>query len=161
MLPSGPMIRLAPLVLLVASCMPPQAPVEAGGGPELTAAVDAMYDDLSERRWDALATHFLPDATVVFCSAKGPNRKSVADFIEMVRKKVDGLEVFEERMTHSWVRNYHDIAVVWSTFEGKEGSKENVKTWSGVDAFTLMKVNGAWRITQVAVYVDPPTPKKP
>jgi hypothetical protein len=55
---------------------------------------------------------------------------------------------------------YGDIAIVWSKFEGKEGTKEKVRTWSGIDAFTLMKDKGAWRISQVAVYVDRPDPKK-
>jgi hypothetical protein len=160
MLPSGPMIRLAPLALLAASCVPAPGPAEAGGGPELAAAVEAMYDDLSSRRWEALATHFLPDATIVFSTPTGPNRKTRSEFIEMVSKKVEGLEIFEERMESAWVRVYGDIAIVWSKFEGKEGTKEKVRTWSGIDAFTLMKDKGAWRISQVAVYVDRPDPKK-
>ena len=163
MLPSGPMIRLAPLALLVASCMPgpAPAPAEAGPGPELAAAVELMYDDLSSRRWDALAAHFLPEASVVFSTPKGPRRMTPPAFIEMVSKKVEGLEVFEERMQYpAWVRDYGDVAVVWSTFAGKEGSKDNVRTWTGVDAFTLMKVDGRWKISHIAVYVDPPATKK-
>jgi hypothetical protein len=149
------MRNLAPaLLLLLASC------VAAPRGPdpktaEVIASVDRMYDDLSSRRWDALEAHFLPEATLVFSGENGPKRVTVPQFIEMVRKNVEGKEVFEERMLNSWVRTHEDLAFVWSSFAGRVGTAENFKTWSGVDAFTLVKVDGRWKVSQIAVSKDP------
>jgi hypothetical protein len=149
------MRNLAPaLLLLLASC------VAAPRGPdpktaEVIASVDRMYDDLSSRRWEALEAHFMPEASLVFSGEKGATRVTVPQFIDMVRKNVEGKEIFEERMLSSWVRTHGDLAFVWSSFAGRIGTAENYKTWSGVDAFTLLKVDGRWRVSQIAVSKDP------
>ena len=153
------MRRFLPALLLLASCMPPPRPV--GPGPEVIVAIDQMYDDLSSRRWDALEAHFLPEASLVFATANGPRRLTPTAFIEMVKKAVEGKEVFEERMLTGSVRAHGDLATVWSSFEGREGNGTEIRTWSGVDAFTLVKVEGRWKISQVAVSKDPEeSPKK-
>lgn len=149
------MWRFAPVALLFASCVaPPPRPV--GPGPEVIAALEGMYADLSARRWDALEAHFLPEASLVFSTPAGPRRMTPAAFIEMVRKNVEGKEIFEERMTAGSVRAHENLATVWSSFEGREGTGPLVRTWSGVDAFTLVKVDGKWRIALIAVSQDPP-----
>jgi hypothetical protein len=154
----GAMRRLAPILLLLGSCVPPVRPV--GPGPEVITAVEGMYGDLSARRWDALEAHFLPEAALVFATPSGPRRMTPAKFVEMVRKNVEGKEIFEERMTAGSVRAHGDLAVVWSSFEGREGNGDDVRTWSGVDAFTLVKVEGRWRIALIAVSQDPPAPAR-
>jgi hypothetical protein len=151
------MRRLVPVLILLASCAGRARPV--GPGPEIIAAVDLMYDDLSARRWDALEAHFLPEASLVFATPAGPKRMTPAKFVEMVRKNVEGKEIFEERMMTGSVRAHENLATVWSSFEGREGNGADVRTWSGVDAFTLVKVEGRWRISQIAVSQDPPPPK--
>jgi hypothetical protein len=148
------MRRLFPVVLMFASC------VSAPKGPdpttaEVIASVERMYDDLSSRRWEALEAHFLPEASLVFSGEKGPKRVGVPQFIEMVRKNVEGKELFEERMTNAWVRTHGDLAFVWSSFAGRVGTAEKYETWSGVDAFTLLRVDGRWKVSQVAVSKDP------
>ena len=156
------MKRILPgLLLLLASCVGP--PSKAKSEPlttEVIAAVELMYDDLSSRRWDALQGNFLPDASLVFAMPAGPKRMMPPAFIEMVKKAVEGKDVFEERMTHAWGRTYGTLAVVWSTFAGREGNGEDIRMWTGVDAFTLVKIEGRWKISQVTVYQDPPEPKK-
>jgi hypothetical protein len=84
---------------------------------------------------------------------------NAAKFIEMVRKNVEGKEIFEERMVQAAVRAHENLATVWSSFEGKEGNGTDIRTWSGVDAWTLVKVEGRWMIADVAVSQDrkPPT----
>src|SRR5882672_12011379 len=114
------MRRLVPILLLLGSCMVPPRP-PAGPGPEIITAVEGMYDDLSSRRWDALEAHFLPEASLVFATPEGPRRMTPAKFVEMVRKNVEGKEIFEERMTAGSVRAHENLATVWSSFEGKEG----------------------------------------
>ena len=76
---------------------------------EVAAAVDVIYEDLSERRWDALEAHFLPEASLVFSTPKGPTRMSPPKFIEMMQKNLEGKTVFGERMAHAWVRTHGAI----------------------------------------------------
>jgi hypothetical protein len=149
------MKKLLPALLLLASCMAPSRRPDPGPGPEVIAAVELMYDDLSSRRWDQLEAHFLPEAALVFSSPTGPKRVSPLQFIETVKKNVEGKEVFEERMTAGAVRAHGNLATVWSSFEGREGTGTDIRTWSGVDAFTLVKVDGRWKIALVAVSQDP------
>jgi hypothetical protein len=155
------MTRVSPLVLLLlASCVTPKQPAGPNPGPEVIAAVELMYDDLSCRRWDALEAHFLPEASLVFATPEGPKRMAPDKFVAMVKKNVDGKEIFEERMVKGAVWAHQDLASVWSTFEGREGNAKDVREWTGVDAFTLVKSEGRWRIAHVAVSVERPvTPK--
>jgi hypothetical protein len=156
------MKRYLPLLLVLASCVAPP-PHSTGGpnpGPEIVAAVELMYNDLSARRWEALETHFLPESALVFSTPSGPKRMTPPQFIEMVRKNVEGKEIFDEHMESASVRAHGDLAHVWSSFEGREGSGKDIRTWSGVDAFTLVKVEGRWKIALIAVSQDPPDEKK-
>lgn len=154
----GAMRRLVPILLLLGSCAAPERVDDADR--EILAAVDAMYADLSARRWDALEAHFLPEASLVFATPSGPKRMTPAKFVEVVRKNVEGKEIFGERMKTGTARVHGNVATVWSRFEGREGNSAEVRTWSGVDAFTLLKVEGRWRISQVAVSQDPPPPAR-
>lgn len=147
------MIRYAPVLLVLASCMP-IVPSRPNPGPEIIAAMEVMYADLSARRWEALEAHFLPDAALVFATPSGPKRMTPPKFIEMVRKNVEGKEVFEEGMEEATVRAHGDMAQVWSSFAGREGNGQDIRTWSGVDAFTLVKVDGQWKIALIAVSQD-------
>jgi hypothetical protein len=147
------------LVLISASCVPPQRRLNPGPGPEVIAAVQLMYDDLSSRRWDALASHFLPDATLVFMGKSGPESKTPAQFLEMIKKNAEGKEIYEERMADAWVRTHENMGLVWSEFEARVGTEADYKAWSGIDCFTLYKVDGRWKISHVAVSVNPPKDK--
>src|SRR5688572_28904629 len=85
----GAMKRLAPALLLLASCVVVRQP-EPNPGIEVKTAVEGMYADLSARRWDALEAHFLPEASLVFSTDAGVKRMNVPDFIEMVRRNTEG-----------------------------------------------------------------------
>ena len=156
------MKALAPLsLLLLASCMAPKQPAPGPNpGPEIIAAVELMYDDLSCRRWDALAAHFLPEAALVFATPDGLKRMAPDKFVEMVKRNVEGKEIFDERMVKGAVWAHQELASVWSTFEGREGNGTDVREWSGVDSFTLVKVDGRWKIAHVAVSVERPVKPK-
>ena len=127
---------------------------------EVITAIEGMYDDLSSRRWEALQGHFLAGATLIFSDPQAPKRITPAEFIEIVKKNSEGKEVFEERMTHAWIRVHENLAFVWSDFAARIGTAIEFKTWSGVDAFTLIKVNGRWMISQIAVSRDPEPEKE-
>lgn len=152
------MRRLVPILLLLGSCAAPERVSDEAR--EILGAVDAMYADLSARRWDALEAHFLPEASLVFATPSGPRRMTPAKFVEIVRKNVEGKEIFEERMKTGTARVHGDVATVWSRFEGREGSGAEVRAWSGVDAFTLVRIEGRWRVALIAVSQDPPAPAR-
>jgi len=152
----GAMRRLVPVLLILGSCVAPPKSTAPNPGPEIIRVLEVMYEDLSARRWELLAAHFLPDSSLVFATPAGPNRMTPAAFIEMVRKNVEGKEIFEEKMEAASVRAHGDVAQVWSSFAGREGSGTTIRTWGGVDAFTLVKSEGRWRIALVAVSPDPP-----
>ena len=157
------MKRLAPaLVLLLSSCIvPPSGSGKADTTTsEVITAIEGIYDDLSSRRWEAFQAHFLAGATLIFSDPQAPKRIAPPEFIEMVKKQAEGKEVFEERMTNAWIRVHENMAFVWSDFAGRIGTAIEFKTWSGVDAFTLIRVNGRWMISQIAVSKDPPEEKE-
>src|SRR4029077_15476252 len=110
--------------------------------------------------WDALEAHFLPEAALVFSTPSGPKRMTPAKFIELVRKNVEGKEIFEERMKAGSVRAHENLATVWSSFEGREGNGTDIRIWSGVDAFTLVKVEGRGGGALIALSQDPPPPAR-
>jgi len=150
------MRRLAALLILLGGCAAPERkdapnPAEA----EVLDAVRAMYADLSARRWDAFEAHFLPEASLTFAGNDGPRKQSAAEFIRIVGKKLEGKEIFSERMKEGSARVHGNVAHVWSKFEGQEGSTGQVRTWSGVDAYTLFRTAGRWKIAAIAVSYDP------
>jgi len=150
------MRRLTIVLALLVGCATatPRPAVDAAES-EVLEAVRAMYADLTARRWDAFGAHFLPEAMLTFAGKDGPRQQSAAKFIEVVSKKLEGKEIFSERMKEGTARVHGNVAHVWSKFEGNEGSPGQVRTWSGIDAFTLVKTGGRWKIALVAVSYDP------
>ena len=44
-----------------------------------------------------------------------------------------------------------NLALVWAQYRVRFGDQPgNVREWSGIDAFTLMKHLGVWKITSMA-----------
>jgi hypothetical protein len=44
---------------------------------------------------------------------------------------------------------------MWAHYTARSGDSTDVATWRGLDAFTLMKHDGRWRIVALA-YTDAP-----
>ncbi|MBW3554544.1 MAG: nuclear transport factor 2 family protein [Gemmatimonadetes bacterium] len=42
------------------------------------------------------------------------------------------------------------LAQAWARYEARFGDPGDVAEWSGIDAFTLMKHDGRWRIVSLA-----------
>jgi hypothetical protein len=128
---------------------------------DILAELEAYYDDFSARDWDAFASHFWPGATLTTVwQPPGEDDPRVVvvtldDFIAQAPSGPGSREIFEERMRTADVRVQGDLAHVWATFAARFGDPGNVAEWKGIDAFTLMRLDGRWRIVALA-YTDLP-----
>ena len=123
---------------------------------EILAELRQYYADFSERDWTKFSDHFWSGATLTTVwQLPGENAPrvvtiSVPEFVEQAPQGPGSKPVFEEKMTGAKVRVIGNLAQVWATYEARFGDPGNVQEWNGIDAFTLMKHNGRWRITSLA-----------
>lgn len=150
-------MKHAPCLLLLAACAapPPPPPKPDPAIEEVSVEIWQMYADLSARDWEKFAGHFAEGAVVIFKTRKGVAQvTSIVDFNARNQKAVAGKEVFGEDCEGLDVRVHRDLAHAWSRFRGRVGTKEKVDTWSGIDAYTLLRLDGKWKIVAIAVSVD-------
>jgi hypothetical protein len=122
-------------------------------------AVQQYYRDMTARDWPAYAAHFWPRATLT--TVWKPPRESaprvvvttIDSFLATTGEGPDSRPIFEERLLGQDVRMAGNLAHVWARYEARFGDSALVRTWRGVDAFTWMKHDGAWRIVALA-YTD-------
>jgi len=150
--------RLLVVLLLAALAVPstrgrtPTPPMED----EVRAELLSYYADFSARDWEKFAGHFWPDATLttVWQPPGEPTPRVVVTPIpEFIAKAPEGpgsKPIFEEKMTSAEMRIHGNLAQVWARYEAKFGEPGQVAEWSGIDAFTLMKHDGRWRIVSLA-----------
>lgn len=144
--------------LSVASCARQIEPVRSPdpARAEVLDAVEGYYDDFSARDWDAFASHFWPGATLATVwqppGADAPRVvvTSVEDFIAQAPLGPGSRAVFEERMTSAEVRVHDDLAHVWARYEARFGDPGDITEWRGIDAFTMMRHDGAWKIVSLS-----------
>jgi len=123
---------------------------------EVRAELECYYADFSARDWTAFAAHFWAGATITTRwqpPGEGAPRvvvTSVPDFVAQAPQGPGSKPIFEERMTGSDTRIQDDLAQVWARYDARFGEPGDVKEWSGVDSFTLMKHDGAWKIVALA-----------
>lgn len=156
----------------IAGCPAPGAPEagrpdgEAGGASAEESAVDSSrevreeleryYEDFSARRWEAFADHFWPRATLTTVwqppGEAGPRvvATAVPEFVEAAPQGPGSKPIFEERMTEAEVRVTGNLAQAWARYTARFGDEGSVQTWKGIDAFTLMRHEGRWRIVSLA-----------
>jgi hypothetical protein len=147
---------------VIASCVQPEIEETTGTiSPDSNLAtvleeVEAYYADFSTRDWEAFADHFWEGATLsTIWPAPGEDTLSVWTFTvpEFVASAPEGpgsKPIFEERMTEAEVQESGDLAQVWAHYEARFGDEQEVMEWAGIDAFTLMRFDGRWRITSLA-----------
>ncbi len=115
----------------------------------------AYYAAFSARNWEEFATYFWPGATMVTVwQAEGADRRevmasSIPEIIAAAPQGPDSREIFEERMRTAEVRVDGDLAQVWAVYDARFGDEGDVSTWSGIDAFTLLRHEGRWKITSL------------
>ncbi len=155
--------RLLISVFLLAALAAPGA---GGGGATATAEEEiraellGYYSDFSARDWEKFAGHFWPGATMTTVwqppGEPGP-RVVVISIPEFVAKAPEGpgsKPIFEEKMTGAEMRVHGNLAQVWARYQARFGEPGQVMEWSGIDAFTLMKDDGRWRIVSLAYASD-------
>lgn len=137
--------------------VPPDATEAARA--EILDALERYYADFSSRDWDAFASHFWPGATLTAVwqppGAEAP-RVVVTGLDEFIARAPQGpgsREIFEERMLDAKVLTHGNLAQVWARYEARFGDPGEITEWRGIDAFTLMKHDGEWRIVSLS-YTD-------
>ena len=160
--------KMSVLVLLAAlsACAPkqrstgdeaqPPAKYLAAGDPvreEILKELTQYYDHMSARDWPAYASHFWPGATIttVWQAAGEPAPKvlitPIQDFIAQTPLGPNSQPVFEERMVDADVRVNGNLSQVWANYKARFGGLGKIDEWTGIDAFTLMKQEGHWKIS--------------
>lgn len=123
---------------------------------EVRAELDRYYADFSARDWPAFSGHFWPGATIT--TAWQPPEESaprvvvtgVPEFVAQAPKGPGSKAIFEEKITGAETRIQGNLAQVWARYDAKFGDPGDVREWSGIDAFTLMKHDGQWKIVALA-----------
>lgn len=162
-----PLLRPIAVVLLplVAGCQAPADRIRwepgSDGLPDEQQAVleelEAYYADFSARDWEAFADHFWPGANLTAIwqppgeSAERVVATSVPAFVEKAPEGPGSATIFEEWMTAATLRvTSNGLAQAWVDYEARFGEPDALMEWSGVDAFTLMRFDGRWRIASLA-----------
>ena len=123
----------------------------------ILAEVTAYYRDLTARDWDAFARHFWRGAvvTMIWAPDDGSERRvdfiSVPDFIAQMDLGDDSTIIFEQTIGTVELQFDGNVAQVWSRHRVRFGEPGNVREWTDVDAFTLMKHVGLWKISSLAL----------
>ena len=157
-------------VLLTVSCVASRpdtlgSRAAAGASPEeprreVLAALESYYTDFSARDWPAFSAHFWPGATLTTIwqpEGEPAPRVVISSIDEFVAKAPEGpgsREIFEERMESAEVRLTGDLAMVWARYTARFGDPGAVAIWRGIDAFTLMKYDGQWKIVALGFAAD-------
>ncbi len=119
----------------------------------ILAEITSYYRDLSARDWDAFASHFWRGAKVItIWEPDDEGRRVVFNSVpEFIAEADPGSEVvFDETLANAQVHVSGNLAVVWAEYRVRFGEPGDVREWTGIDAFTLMKHVGIWKITSVA-----------
>lgn len=144
-------MRTAPLLLL-AFTLPGCASPEKR---EIRAELESYYADFSARDWEAFPTHFWPGATLATIW-QPPGRPApmveiitIPEFLARTAEGPDSMPIFEERMTGVFILVEGPLAHAWADYEATFGEEGNLMEWSGIDAITLLRHEGVWRIVSV------------
>lgn len=156
-----PIRGLLALFLLLPACATERAPapVSDPARREVLQELEHYYADFSARDWKAYAGHFWPGATLTTVwqppgePAPRVSTYTVPEFVAQAPEGPDSKPIFEERMVSAEVRHYGNLAHAWAHYTARFGDSAQVATWKGIDAFTLMRHDGRWRIVALA-YTD-------
>jgi len=145
-------MRTTPLLLSLALLLPGCASAEKR---EIRAELESYYADFSARDWEAFATHFWPGATLATIwqppgqPAPMVEIVTIPEFLARTDEGPDSMPIFEERMTGAVIIVEGPLAQAWVDYEAKFGEEGNLFEWSGIDAITLLRHEGVWRIVSI------------
>jgi hypothetical protein len=150
--------RLALAILpLAAACLATEQ-IEAGDDAERDAVLrvlTAYYGDFTARDWDAFAQHFWPGADITtIWQPPGEDSDRVVpttieDFVARAPAGPGSREIFEERMLRAEIRVFHNLAQAWVRYGTRFGDPDSIRYWEGIDAFSLLKYDGGWKIASL------------
>jgi hypothetical protein len=126
----------------------------------VVAELAAYYRALSARDWDAFADHFWPGAALsTVWQPPGEDSArvvitSIPDFVRQAPQGPGSRAIFEERMIDAQVVTFRDLAQAWVRYRARFGDPGEVSEWEGMDAFTLVRHGGRWRIVGLAFLGD-------
>lgn len=154
-------IHLVPLLLVGLACSGPVPDTIDDRGSSsvrdsVLAEIERYYDALSARDWDRFADHFWAGATITTVwqppgeTAPRVVASTIPEFVRRAPEGPDSREIFEERMTGARTRINGNLAQVWATYHARFGDPGAIMEWDGIDAFTLIRHNGRWRIVSLA-----------
>lgn len=139
-----------------------QSPLQEGGSRQsILTALARYYSDFSARNWTRLATHFWTDATIsavrmpVGENAPRAVAMTVPEFVGAVRGTLEREPIFEVRMGTAQVVVRGNLAQVWARYRVRFGDV-NVNEWGGVNAFTLVRFGGRWRVVSLGYDTQAP-----
>ena len=137
-----------------------RSPLQEGGSRQsILTSLERYYADFSARNWTSFAAHFWPGATID--AVKLPDGEdaaravsiSVPQFVALVRNPLAREPIFEVRMGTAQVLVRDNLAQVWTHYRVRLGDL-NVTQWGGVNAFTLIRFRGRWKIVSLAYNTD-------
>lgn len=113
------------------------------------ATIDQMFAGMLKADTTLFKAVFAPTATLqsVAKSKEGAvsiRQESIPDFIKSVGKQTPG--VLDERLTAYDIKIDADLAIAWTPYTFYFKSQ---KSHCGVNVFTLVKLNGAWKIQSI------------
>jgi hypothetical protein len=132
----------------------------AADSAEVLAELRAYYQDFSARDWHAFARHFWPGATITTrWQPAGEDSVRVVvtpvpDFVAQAPQGPGSRAIFEERLVDARIRVVRDLAQAWVRYRARFGDPGAVTEWEGMDAFTLMRHGGRWRIVSLVFQGD-------
>lgn len=152
-------LLLAASALLLAACAASSGahvPEDPAAESAVRAALLSYYDALSDRDWPRYQEHFWSGATLTSVwtppGEASPRvvATSVPDFVTKAHLGPGSREIFEERMLSAHVVVEGCLAQAWARYAARFGDPGDLMEWRGIDAFTLLYHDGAWRITSLA-----------
>lgn len=133
------------LALLLLAAFSPALHAASQEDQAVLAPVQALFDGMSHRDAAAILAPLVPGGSLTLMRDGKSVQLSFSDFAARVAKR--GTTRIEERIHHPLVRIDHDLAVVWAPFEFLSDGKVD---HCGTDLFSLVRVNGQWRIAAIA-----------
>jgi hypothetical protein len=148
------------LLLLLPCCAPPEGPDTEQQPPspvqeEIHTFLQSYYQTMSDRDWEAYRDFFWDKATITtIWQAEGDSTETVFistidEFIEKTPEGPDSQPIFEEKMLEADIDVRADLAQAWVTYAARFGTEDNLMEWQGMDLFSLMEHQGAWRIVSL------------
>jgi hypothetical protein len=132
-------------------------PVERG---VVEQRLEDYYRDFSARDWGAFADHFWPGADITTVwqlpgeDTAGVVVTTIEEFVQQAPQGPGSREVFEEWMIGADIRLYKNLAQAWVRYGARFGDPGNIDEWEGIDAITLLKHGGTWKIVTLVFTGD-------